>query len=85
MADRLNCGSSEFRGTRAVALKSERQIVNLGQRLLSSELRASITRELCRFPHTLNFVVGVDGYKVGRLGESIYDNPNRIKLVGYHW
>jgi hypothetical protein len=33
----------------------------------------------------LNFVVGVDGYKVGRFGESIHDHPNQIKLVGRHW
>jgi hypothetical protein len=30
----------------------------------------------------LSFVVGVDGYEVGGFGESIYDHPNRVKLVG---
>jgi hypothetical protein len=32
----------------------------------------------------LNFVVGVDGYEVGRFGESVHDHPNRIKLAGRH-
>jgi hypothetical protein len=30
----------------------------------------------------LNVVVGVNGYEVGRFGESIYDYPKRIKLAG---
>jgi hypothetical protein len=69
----------------AVAPKNERQTVNLGQRLSSLELRASIARELCRYLGILlNFVVGVDMYEVGRFGESIHDHPNRIKLVGRH-
>jgi hypothetical protein len=27
--------------------------------------------------------MGVDGYEVGRFGESIHDYPNRINLAGY--
>jgi hypothetical protein len=50
--DRPNYGSSESRGTRAVAPKSEWQTMNLGRRLSSLELRASIARELCRSRHT---------------------------------
>jgi hypothetical protein len=42
----------QSRGTRAVVPKSERQTVNLSQRLSSSELRVNITRELCRSSHT---------------------------------
>jgi hypothetical protein len=76
VGDRLNCGSSEFRGTRAVAPKSERQTVNLGQRLSPSELHVNITRELCRSYILLNPIVGVDVYEVGRFGESIHDHPN---------
>jgi hypothetical protein len=30
----------------------------------------------------LNIVIGVNGYEVGRFGESIYDHVNRIKLAG---
>jgi hypothetical protein len=33
----------------------------------------------------LSIVVGVGGYKVGRFGESIYDQPNRVKLAGSQW
>jgi hypothetical protein len=33
----------------------------------------------------LNLEVGVDGYEVGRFGESIHDHPNRIQLTGHHW
>jgi hypothetical protein len=29
----------------------------------------------------LCYVAGVQGYKVGRFGESIHDHPNRIKLA----
>jgi hypothetical protein len=52
VGDRLNYGSGEFRGTRAVAPNSERQTVILGQRLSSSKLRASISCELCRSLYT---------------------------------
>jgi hypothetical protein len=83
MGDRLNCGSSESRGTRAVAPKSERETVNLGRRLLSSELYVSITRALCRSRILLNIVICVDGYEVGRFGELIHDQPNQIKLAGH--
>jgi hypothetical protein len=44
--------------------------MNLGQRLSSSKLRASITHEL------MNFVVGADKYEMGKLGESIHILPN---------
>jgi hypothetical protein len=30
-----------------------------------------------------NPIVDIDGYEVGRFGESIHDHPNRIKLVGH--
>jgi hypothetical protein len=30
----------------------------------------------------LNLLVAVDGYEVGRFGESIHNYPNRIKLAG---
>jgi hypothetical protein len=46
--DRPNYGLDEFRGTRAVGPKNERQTVNLGLRLSSLELRASIARKRCR-------------------------------------
>jgi hypothetical protein len=48
VGDRLNYGSGEFWVRRAVATKSEREIVSLGRRLSSSELRVNITRELYR-------------------------------------
>jgi hypothetical protein len=48
VGDRPNCGSSESRGMVIVAPKRELQTVNLGRRLSSSKLHASITRELCR-------------------------------------
>jgi hypothetical protein len=50
--DRSNYGLGEFRGMRAVAPKSERQTMNLGRKLSSSELRASIARERYKSPHT---------------------------------
>jgi hypothetical protein len=50
--DRLNYGLGEFRGTRAVVPKSEQQTAILGLRLWSSEPRASITRDRCKFLHT---------------------------------
>jgi hypothetical protein len=62
-----------------VAPKSERQTMNLGRRLSSSELHVSITCKLCRS------VIGVDGYEVGKFGESIHDHANRIKLAGCYW
>jgi hypothetical protein len=45
----------------------------------SDKLRTSVG-DYC----LLNFLVGVDGYEVGRFGESVHDHPNRIKLVGHH-
>jgi hypothetical protein len=70
MGDRPNYGSSESQGMRAVAPKSEEETTNLGQRLSSSELHASITHELCRCRLLLNIVIGVNWYEVGRFGES---------------
>jgi hypothetical protein len=52
VSDRSNCKSSESRGTRAVALKSERWTATLDQKWSSSELRANITHERCRSQHT---------------------------------
>jgi hypothetical protein len=52
VGDRLNCESSESRGTRAVAPKSEWWTVTLDQKWLSSELCASITHAQCRSQHT---------------------------------
>jgi hypothetical protein len=49
--DRPNFESSEFRGTCEVAPKNERQIATLDKKLSSSEPRASIAREQCRFQH----------------------------------
>jgi hypothetical protein len=31
----------------------------------------------------LNSILGVEGYEVGRFGESIHDYPNRIELAGH--
>jgi hypothetical protein len=50
--DRPNYGLGEFRGTRAVVPKSERQTAILILRLLSSELCASIVRDRCKSLHT---------------------------------
>jgi hypothetical protein len=83
--DRPNCGSNKFWGMHAVAPKSEWQTTTLDQRWLSSELRTSIARELCRSQHILNLVVGVDGYEVSKFGELVHDHPNRIKLTGSQW
>jgi hypothetical protein len=83
MGDRLKCGSSESRGTCAVAPISDRQAVNLGRRLSFLELRVSITHELCRSPHIFEHHNECDEYEVDRFGESIHDHPNRIKLVGH--
>jgi hypothetical protein len=66
---------------RAVAPKSERQC--------EPRLEMIIFRTPCR-QHTsnvdlyilLNVVVGMHGYKVGRLGESIDNQPNQIKFAG---
>jgi hypothetical protein len=33
----------------------------------------------------LNSILGVDGYEVGRFGESIHDHPNQIELAGRQW
>jgi hypothetical protein len=33
----------------------------------------------------LSIVVGVDGYEVGGLGESIHVHPNRVKLADSQW
>jgi hypothetical protein len=60
MGDRLNYGSGEFWGTRAVAPKSKRQTVNLGQRLSSLGLRASIARKQYRSPHTFEHQNGCE-------------------------
>jgi hypothetical protein len=50
--DRPKCESSEFRGTRAVAPKSDRQTVTLNQRQSSSKLHADIAHERNRSQHT---------------------------------
>jgi hypothetical protein len=34
---------------------------------------------------SLSIAVGVDGYEVGRFGESIHDHPNLIKLASHQW
>jgi hypothetical protein len=49
VGDRLNYESSDSRGTRAVAPKSERQTVTLNQKWSSLKLRASIAHEQCGF------------------------------------
>jgi hypothetical protein len=86
MGDRPNYGSGEFRVICAAAPKSERQIVSLGRRLSSAELRVNITCELCRFQHTqiegrlssseICVIAGVDWYEVCKFRELIHDYPN---------
>jgi hypothetical protein len=66
MGDRVNYGSGEFRGTRVVAPKSDRQTANLDQRLSSLRLHASIAHELYRSPRTFMHQNGMNGYEVGR-------------------
>jgi hypothetical protein len=34
------------------------------------------------FNMLLNSILGMNGYEVGRFGESINEHPNQIKLVG---
>jgi hypothetical protein len=50
--DRLNCESSEFRGTCVVVPKSKWQTAIVDQKRSSSELCASIAHEQYRFLHT---------------------------------
>jgi hypothetical protein len=33
----------------------------------------------------VDLVLGVDGYEVGRFGESIHNHSNRIKLAVHQW
>jgi hypothetical protein len=76
MGDRFNYGSSEFRGTCAVAPKSEQQTMNLDRRLSSLKLCVNINAGYVDLRILLNPVVGVDGYEVGTFVELIHDHPN---------
>ncbi len=82
VGDRLNCESSESRGTRAVAPNSERWTATLDRKWSSSDLRASITHTQCRSQHTSQLCTWCWRYEVSRSGGSINGHPNRVNLAG---